>query len=171
MDLQDALDKALHSYEAYYTIEREHPLPPFAAQAEFSAHGESYFLVKRAKYAEIDAKEFLYFALEDVLTAERAEELAALAWTDGMAKVKPHPNHRSSDVILVIFTGRLTPEAARAVKRVRYYRSYYLGLQGWSHFRLVALEPPRGALAHNRQGEGPAKLMRKIFQEERGKQT
>ena len=170
MDLHDALEKALRSYEAYYTIEREHPLPPFAAQAEFSAHGESYFLTKKAKYAEIDAKEFLYFALEDSLTAERAAELAALAWEDGMAKVQPHHNHRSSDVILVIFTGSLAPEAAAAVKRIRYYRSYHLGLQGWSHFRLVALEPPRGALSHNRQGEGPAKLMRKIFHEERGKQ-
>lgn len=165
MELQDALEKVLRSYEAYYTIERENPLPPFAAQAEFSAHGESYFLSKKAKYAEIDAKEFLYFALEDVLTAERAEELAALAWEDGMARVEPKPNHRSSDVILIILTGSLSPEAAQVVKRLRYYRSYYLGLQGWSHFRLVAFEPPRGALSHNRQGEDPAKLMRKIFQE------
>ena len=169
MELQDALEKALHSYEAYYTIERENPLPPFAAQAEFSAHGESYFLSKKAKYAEIDAKEFLYFALEDTLTAERVEELAALAWEDGMAKVRPQPNHRSSDVILIILTGRLSPETARAVKRIRYYRSYCLGLQGWSHFRLVAFEP-EGALSHTRLGEESAKLMRKIFQEERGKQ-
>ena len=171
MELQDALEKALHSYEAYYTIEREHPLPPFAAQAEFSAHGESYFLIKRAKYAELDAKEFLYFALEDTLTAERVEELAALSWADGLAKVEPRPNHRSSDVIVIILTGRLTPEAAAAVRRIRRYRSYTLGLRGWSHFRLVAFEPPRGALSHNRQGEATAKLMRRIFQEERGKQT
>ena len=170
MELHDALEKVLRSYEAYYTIEREHPLPPFAAEAEFSAHGESYFLIKRAKYAELDAREFLYFALEDTLTAGRAEELAALSWADGMAKVTPGPNHRSSDVILIILTGRLTPEAASAVKRIRFYRSYHLGLQGWSHFRLVAFEPPRGALSHNRQGEDPARLMRKIFQEERGKQ-
>ena len=61
------------------------------AQAEFSAHGESYFLVKRAKYAELDAKEFLYFAIEDTLTAERVGELAALSWADGMAKVTPGP--------------------------------------------------------------------------------
>ena len=171
MELQDALEKALHAYEAYYTIEREHPLPPFAAQAEFSAHGESYFLIKRAKYAELDAKEFLYFALEDTLTAERVEELAALAWNDGTAKVTPGPNHRSSDVILIILTKCLTPEAASAVKRIRFYRGYALGLRGWSHFRLVAFEPPRGALSHNRQGEGPAKLMRKIFKEERRKET
>ena len=171
MDLHDALEKVLHSYEAYYTIDREHPLPPFAAQAEFCAHGEGYFLIKRAKYAEIDAKEFLYFALEDTLTAERVEELAALSWKDGMEKVTPGPNHRSSDVILVILTGGLTAEAAAAVKRTRFYRSYYLGLRGWSHFRLVAFEPQRGALSHNRQGEDTAKLLRKIFKEERRKET
>ena len=171
MELQDALEKALHSYEAYYTIDREHPLPPFAAQAEFSAHGESYFLIKRAKYAEIDAKEYLYFALENMLTAKRVAELSALAWNDAMKKVVPHPNHRSSDVIVIILTGDLTPEAAQAVKRTRFYRGYTLGLRGWSHFRLVAYEPGRRVLSHNRQGEEPARLMRKIFQEERGKHT
>ena len=162
--LRAALDTVLRSYARYYTVERDAPLPPFAAQAEFSAHGEQYFLLKRAVYAEIDAREFVYFALEEAPGPERLRELAALAWEDGMRKVRPSSSHRNSDVLLIILAGSLSPEAAAALRQLRYYRSYRFGLQGWSHFKTVAYEPQGGTLACNRQGRDLAKLIRNIFQ-------
>ena len=163
MTLQEALEQVLRSYQAYYTVNREDPLPPFAAPAEFGVHGERFFLIKQAKYAEIDSYEHVYFALEEQLTASRAAELAALAWQDGVSRVQLSDSHRETDVLLIVLTRELTDEAARVVKKTAYSKSYRLGLQGYSHFRFVAFEPPQGALSHNRQGEDLAKLMRNIF--------
>jgi len=163
MTLQEALERVLQSYQSYYTIQREDPLPPFAATAEFSVHGEQFFLIKQAKFSEIDSFEHVYFALEEQLTGPRAAELAALAWQDGTARVRLSNTHRETDVLLIVLTRELTDEAAQVVKQTRFSKSYRLGLQGYSHFRFVAFEPPQGALSHNRQGEDLAKLMRNIF--------
>ena len=150
---EEALEKLLRSYERYYDINRESPLAPFAAEASFSAHGEQYFLIKSAKWAEIDSHEFIYFALEQELTPERVEELCGLAWEDGLKKADPKPNHRNSDVIPFIVCRHMTPEAERRARAVKKSVSYRFGLWGWSNFKLAVLEAGSGKTAANRHGK------------------
>ena len=163
MDKQSALEKLLQAYRRYYTINTDSPLEPFAAQAEFSAHGENYFLVKEAVYAEIDSNEYVYIALEDMPDPARMEMLGSTAWQDGMKKVHPTSTHRNSDVILIVIAVQVPEETARAVRKTEYYRSYRFGLQGWSHYKVIVYELSSGRIFHNRQGKSLKKLMNDIF--------
>mgnify|MGYP007069886639 CR=1 FL=1 len=164
LELQDALERVLRSYGAYYTIDRTNPTVPFAAQAVFHAHGEQYFLIKQAKYAEIDSNEYVYFALEHAPTPARIRELSKLAWEAGLAQVVPTSTHRESDVLLILLADSLSDETAREIRGTRYSKSYRLGLQGYSHFRLAAIEPATGRTAHNPMGQDLAKLLSNIYQ-------
>ena len=164
LELQDALERVLRSYQAYYTIDRETPPPPFAAQAVFHVHGEQFFLIKQAKYAEIDSNEYVYFALEYAPTPQRVRELAEAAWEAGIAQVTPTSTHRESDVLLILLADSLSDETAKAIRGIRFSKSYRLGLQGYSHFRLAAIEPATGRTAHNPMGQDLAKLLSNIYQ-------
>ena len=161
---EDALEAMLRSYQRYYNINRETPMEPFAAEAVFSAHNEQYFLIKSAKWAEMDSNEYVFFATEEVLDAGRAEELAALAWEEGLRRTDPKPNHRNSDTILIVLCGKLTPEAAEVIRKTNPGRSYRFGLWGWSNFKWIAVEIPEGKTACNRHGQSLKNLVGKIVQ-------
>lgn len=61
----EALERVLRSYQTYYNIKTEAVEPPFAAEAIFGSHNEQYFLIKKAKVADIDTNETVYFATEE----------------------------------------------------------------------------------------------------------
>ena len=163
MELNAALEQVLRSYEAYYTVRRNPVSSPFAAEAVFHAHGEGYFLVKQARFAEVDSHEYVFFALAPTLTPERVRALSARAWEEGVSRVRPSSIHRASDVLLLILTDELTPSAQQEIRKTRFVKSYRLGLQGYSHFRLAAIEPATLLSVHNRMGEDLAKLLSNIF--------
>ena len=75
----EALERVLRSYQTYYNIKTEAVEPPFAAEAIFGSHNEQYFLIKKAKVADIDTNETVYFATEESLSKERLLELDAIA--------------------------------------------------------------------------------------------
>ena len=147
------LDKLLKAYGVYYDVERRHPAPPFAAEAAFRSHTAQYFLVRRARLAESESNEYVYFALEDALTAPLLRALDGAAWNAGTARVAPHKDHRNSDVTLLVLASRVDPDAAALVPKLRHYQSYLFGFQGWSHFRLAAVEADTGKIYCNRQAK------------------
>ena len=160
MELSQAMEKLLRAYGDYYNVDREHPTPPFVAEAVFHSHDERFFLVKSAKLSEAESHEYVFFAQEERLTPERLHLLEETAWTTGMGRVEPHASHQSSDVLLAILAEEISPEALAAIPKLKHYQSYRHGLHGWSHFRLFALEVPSGRMAYNRQGS----RLKKIFQ-------
>ena len=162
MTAQEALQTLLKSYWRYYNVREEGVEPPFAAEAEFISKDEQYFLVKSAKLGESNSFEYIYFAAEEHLTLERAKMLDETAWSRGMARVEPKPNHRNSDVHLVILADRMDDDAAKFLKKLRRYESYNHTFWGWSHYRVIALETSTGCLTCNRMGRILEKLFRNI---------
>ena len=162
MTASEALEKLLRSYVQYYDVIREDVEPPFAAEARFHSHGETYVLVKSARISEADSHEYVYFAAEENVDLEKLMELDQAAWERGVAFVKPHSAHRNSDVTLIVLADHITPEALAAVKKLKHYKSYSYRLQGWSNYRAVALETSSGTLVHNRLGRELKKLFRNI---------
>ena len=165
MEIQQALDKLLNSYRAYYNVDQETPAAPFAAEAVFHSHQEGFFLVKQAKLSEAESHEYVFFAVEKELTEQKLRELADTAWNLGLSRVQPHSSHQSSDVILEILADSITPEAMALVPKLSFYKSYRFTLHGWSHFRLFALEVPSGRMACNRQGQRLKKIFLSIVKE------
>lgn len=157
----EALDTLLKSYRRYYNIERDVE-PPFSAEAAFHSHDEQYFLVRSAKLAEAEAHEYAFFAVCDLLDLALAQTLERCAWERGVSRAKPGPNHRSTDVTLVLLAERIAPEAKRCIEQIKRYQSYRFTLHGWSHYRVIALETSTGALSCNRRGQDLKKLFGNI---------
>jgi len=171
MNTQETLDRFLDAYKAYYNITTEDVLEPFAATAVFSIHNEQYMLVKMAKYAEINSNEYVYFYTGQSIDLNRLNEIDNKAWEDGMSKVVPDSTHRNSDVTLIILCEDIADDVKKAMKKMRHYKSYALGLKGWSNFRLVVVECSSGELILNSQGHQLKKLVSNIIKHDKGERS
>lgn len=161
MTRQEALENALRAYSVYYDVIREDGAP-WAARADFRACDEQYFLMKSNKMSEVNSFEYVYFAEQESFSLAEVQKLDELAWETAMARVQPGPNHRNSDVTLVLIADKFDPHVLKFVKKLRRYKSYKLSFHGWSQYRVVALEASSGVLAFNRMGTDLKKLFRNI---------
>ncbi|WP_178842564.1 hypothetical protein [uncultured Treponema sp.] len=158
------LDKVLSAFRHYYTVKTGDDVPaPFVAEAEFISHTEEFFLVKSAKLAEFDCREYVFFVQENQFLSESLlEALAETAWNIGLKKIKPCWGHRNSDVALVVLAQNVDGAALKAVKKLRWHKSYRLGFFGWSNFKLVVKEISSGRVFCNRFGSDLKKILSKI---------
>lgn len=163
MNKDEILEKLLSSFQIYYDVKRDNIDPPFVAEAQFHTHDEQFFLVKSAVISEAESKEYVYFASEENLDLEKLLQMDQEAWSRGTANVKPHASHRNTDVALIILADKITEEAFLQIPKLRHYQSYRLGFQGWSNYRLVAIELSTGRAAYNRLGRSFKKLVRNII--------
>lgn len=161
MEAEQYLEKVLKSYQRYYNIKTSDVAEPFSAEAEFISHSEQYVLVKIAKIAEMDTKDFVYFKTCECLTAEELLKLSLIAWETGTSKVQPYNGHRNSDVTLVILADKIEDSAAKLFKKIKYSKSYKFGFYGWSNFKLAAIEVSSGRLFSNRLGSDTKKILAK----------
>ena len=164
MTSHETLEKILPAFQRYYDIIRDNVPAPFAASAEFHSHDEQYFLIKSARLSESDSHEYIYFAAIEHLDETTLTSLDEKAWEIGFSRVNPHPDHRNTDITLFIIADQITEEAFSMVPKIKRYKSYKFGFQGWTHYRLVAFEHTSGRAAYNRQGESLKKLVRNISQ-------
>ncbi len=158
MTPDEALARLLPSYTRYYDVIKENVQPPFAAEAAFHSHDEQFVLVRSARISESDSHEYVFFAAVEALDAAALSTLEDTAWERGLARVRPHMNHRNSDVTLVILAGHIAPDAKLALKKSRRSKSYKHSLHGWSCYRVIAFETSSGDLVHNRLGRDLKKL-------------
>lgn len=163
MSTTEVLEKLLRSFDVYYNVKREEIEAPFSAEAEFSLHDEQYFLVRSARLSEADSKEYVFFAEAARLDVKTLQALDETAWTRGLSRIKPHANHRNSDISLIILADQIEEEVFSVIRKLRHYKSYRLGFQGWSNYRLIAVELSSRRMAHNRQGQSLKKLVSNII--------
>lgn len=161
--MDDLFRKLLEAYSIYYNIKEEDVTEPFDAEAVFSAKNEQYFLIKSAKLAEMQASEFVYFAKRENLKFEELQKLDETAWERGMERVDPNPDHKSSDVILIVITDHISDGIRRNVKKFRHSKSYKLGLWGFSRYMLCIIESSTGDAVYNGQGMNLKKTIRQII--------
>ena len=153
MRTEEIFDRLLEAYSVYYNVEKENAELPFDAEAVFKARHEQYFLMKSAKLAEIDANEYVYFIKKERAVFEEIKELSGKAWERGLLKVTPDINHKSSDVILIVVADKTDEELKRSIKSIKFSKSYKLGLNGFSSFKLAVIEASTGLSFYNGQGK------------------
>ena len=158
---EDILEKILNSYVHYYTIKRDGVPAPFTAQAEFHSHNEQFVLVKKAKIADIDSNEYVYFLLTETLDIQKLFDAAQKAWQDGLAKVKPSFTHRNSDITLVGVANTFADGLEKGAKKIRFSKSYTFSFRGWSNFRLVCYEAKTQKFASNYHGKDLIKTFKR----------
>lgn len=162
MTAANALELVLPLFQVYYDIERDDVTVPFQAEAAFHSHDEQYFLIKSAKYTEVEAHEYVFFAVRDRLTLDEAQHLADTAWSEGLSRVQPSSIHRSSDMVLVLLADKVDPDAANYIKKLHRSKSYKLLLHGYSNYRAIAIETSSGTMTCNRLGQHLRKLFSNI---------
>lgn len=160
MDRLEAFENILRSYERYYDIKRENPMPPFAAEASFETHSEGFMLIRAAKLAEFDAREYVFFAVPPRVDTTLAEELADKVWEETLRRAIPQEGHKSTDGVLVILTDELDKGAAAHLRRERRFQSYRHGIYGSSTLRIVARDLSKEETVTNRHGRDLARLFR-----------
>lgn len=159
MSTAEILEKLLRSYSVYYDIVQEHVTEPFVAEAKFHTHEEQYFLTRSATISEAESNEYVYFAQVNHLDEKGLQDLDQKAWEAGLSCVKPHKNHRNSDVTLLIAADTVSEGVFKKVKRTRHYKSYKYSFYGWTNYRLVVFEASTGRAACNHQGSNLKKLV------------
>ena len=163
MSVDETLDALLPLFYNYYNVNTDSPDEPFAAEATFNSHNEQYYLIKAAKVADVNINEYVYFAKCDRLDTQSLSELDRTAWERGLAKVKPGYDHRSTDVSLFIISDTIDDQARKLIRKMRHYKSYKWGFNGWSNYRLVAIECSEGKAFYNHQGRSFRKLVGNIL--------
>lgn len=191
LDPDTVFDCFMDSYSVYYNLTRYDGSPkdvqenvsatesearvcteepgehPFAAEAVFDSKGEQYFLIKAAKVAQVNTAEYVYFVKEDELTEEALKEYDIKAWTEGIAHVNPCPEHKNTDVVLIIIAKSITGEAKECVKKLSHSKNYKMALHGYSNYRLVAVETDSGIAYFNRRARILKGLVGNILKEEK----
>ena len=157
------LEKTIDAFRRYYNITREDVTPPFVAEAVFHTNQEQFFLVHSAKLSSAESNEYIFFASEEHVGLSDLHRLDELAWSTGVARANPGPNHRNTDVALIIVSDVIDREAMAEVKKIRHSQSYKFTLHGFSNYRLVAIETSSGTFACNRLGENLKKLVGNIL--------
>lgn len=163
MKKEEVLEKVLRSYAAYYDVDRSTAEAPFLAEAVFHSHNDAYFLVKNACIGEAESHEYVFFALADELDEAQLRSLDEAAWQSGLSRVKPHANHRNTDISLIVIADSVTKEAAKLTGSLKHYKSYRMSLQGFSHYHLIVADLSSGESYCNRQGRSLKKLFNKII--------
>ena len=139
---ETVLKRLLLAHRAYFDVQENHEYQGrvFPGYAEFHSHGEQYVLVKRAKLWEVDAHQYLFFVVTELLDERLLDDLVGFMKNEALGKVEPRPNHMSSDLVLVVVADSVDQGAATKLKRVRFRKSYRFGLWGWSDLKLAAVD-------------------------------
>lgn len=163
MDRHDVLEKVVASFHRYYDVNTTDPPAPFHVEAVYRGKDMQYVLIKKAKVFETENYEYVYFYKAEYLDQATFSMLEEAAWNDGMRRVQPHENHRSSDVTLVIIADSMDPEMDLVIKKSKRQQSYKYGFHGYSAFRLVVCDLSRGTVLSNRRGSDLKKTVGNIL--------
>ena len=165
------LTRMLKGYQAYFDIEQYEDGKdglPLAAHCRFYVHSEKYVLVKKAKLWDADSNEYVYIFSVPELTKELYEICKNYAYEDGMKLIDPKPGHMYSYITPVFICDTCTPEAEKALKRCRIYKSFHFSLHGWMDFHAAVLEVNHNKITTNRNGKCVEKVMKNVlFQKKR----
>ena len=70
---------------------------------------------------------------------------------------------KQKDISLIILASSVAEDAARAVPKLKHYKSYRMSLYGFSHYRLFVADLSNGNQLCNAQGRSMKKLFGKIM--------
>lgn len=169
MDTAQMLERTLASFAGNYDITREAQVASrrVEALAQLRAMNSRYMLSKKWVVWQANAFEHCIFVTVPTLTAETVRDWFSFLTEEAEPELVhpgadvPPEGHMYSYLTVVYLCGRMEPEAARAVRKLRFTKNYRFSLRGWATGRALAVEVPTGKMAFNAQG----KEMRRHFQQ------
>ena len=159
------LDKLLRAYSHQYDIspaldaEGWH----YPATATFYMRDENYVITKQAVIYAFEQYEYVYFYTTDHLDGASAKKLLDDTLKTGMTRVKPHKEHKSSYVSLVILADSMDEEAKRLIQKTRFQKNFRLALHGWMEYHIAAMEISTNSFLCNPAGKEAKKTLELNF--------
>ena len=165
MTKEALLENLVNAYTAYFDIRRDVELEglPVAMDAEYHAHDERYVLTREAKLWEAESNEYAFVVFLEELTTDNLKRYYDAVLKEGMSRVTPGENHMRSDITLLVLADRVQPEAAEALKKLKYSKSFLFSLRGWAQFRAAAVELSTGSQISNGLGRDVLKSLKKLL--------
>ena len=161
MTLQERLEQLLKAYAYLYDIERDVQVEggSFPATATFFLRDENYLISKKHVLSAVENYDYTYFYITDHLDAATLRQQIDLTMKVGMARVKPHREHMSSYVSLVILADTIDEEAKKLIKKTRFQKYFRLALHGWMEYHIAAMECSTNSFLSNPAGKGARKIL------------
>lgn len=165
MTKQAPLEKLLNAYSHHYDIERDVVIEggSFPAMAIYYLRDENYLINKKHVLSAVENHEYVYFYLTDHLDAATLQQQIDLTRNDGLGRIKPHKEHMSSMVSLVILADTIDTEAKALIKKTRFRKNYRLALHGWMEYQIAAMEISTNSFLSNPAGKNAKKTLELNF--------
>lgn len=166
MTKQDILDRLLEAYSHHYDIDPDGSLNGaghFPATATYFLRDENYLLTKKHVLNAVENYDFIYFYLTEYLDAAMLRQEIELSLAEGMKRVKPHKEHMSSFISLVIIADTIDPEAKKLLKRTSKRKYFRLALHGWMEYHIAAIETSTQSFLSNPAGRDIRKTLELNF--------
>ena len=126
LTLMKRLDKLLDAYSHHYNISRDvvTEYGAYPATADFFMRDENYAFSKKAVLSAYEQYDYTYFYLADHMDATQTQQLMDQTLKAGMDRIRPHKEHKSSYVTLVILADTIDPEAKKLIQKTRFQKRH-----------------------------------------------
>ena len=160
-ELLQKLDKLLNAYSHQYDIARDVTVDGgfFPATATFYLRDENYLISKKHVLSAVENYDYTYFYITDHLDTATLRQQIDLTMKVGTARVKPHRDHMSSFVSLVILADTIDEEAKKLIRKTRFQKYFRLALHGWMEYHIAAMETSTNSFLSNPAGKGAKKIL------------
>ena len=165
MTRQEGLEKLIKAYSHHYDIERDVTVEggSFPAMAIFFLRDENYLITRKHVLNAVENHEYVYFYLTEHLDAETLREQINITREDGLGRIRPHKEHMSSLVTLVILADTIDEEAKKLIQKTRFHKNYRLALHGWMEYQIAAMEISTNSFLSNPAGKNAKKTLELNF--------
>jgi len=165
MTRQACLEKLLNAYSHHYDIERDFAIDEetFPAKATYFLRDENYLIDKKHVLSAVENHGHTYFYLTEHLDAAALQQQIDLTMKDGTARVKPHKEHMSTFVSLVILADTIDEEAKTLINQMRFRKYFRLALHGWMEYHIAAMEISTNSFFSNPAGKEAKKTLELNF--------
>ena len=142
LTLQERLSQLLEAYSHHYNVVGgvEAEGVSYPASAEFFVRDENYAFSKKAVLSAFEQYDYTYFYVSEHLDQEEAQRVLDATLKIGMGRIKPHKEHKSFYVTLVILADTIDEEAKKLIQKTRFQKNFRLSLHGWMEYHIAAME-------------------------------
>ncbi len=171
MSLEQGLEKLLDAYSHYYDVERDtgDEEGGYPARAVYHLRDENYLISRKHVLNALEQYEYVYFYLTEHLTAEELGKQIETSKALGMKRVKPHKEHMTSYITLVILAEKIDEDAKKLLKKTHMRKYFRLALHGWMEYHIAAMETSTMSFLSNADGRAARKTLELNFGSKRKK--
>ena len=163
---QECFEKLMNAYSHNYDLTRDVVTEEggsFPAMAHYFLRDEHYLVRRDKQFYATEQHDYTYFYVADHLDAAGARALTERTLKAGLAAIRPHKEHMSSFVTLVVLAETIDPEAKKVLKKTRFHKNYRLSLHGWMEYHIAAMECSTRTFLSNPAGRGARKTLEANF--------